>query len=474
MKFIFNLFLIIVIFSFISCLFDDSKNVKKLGKIEDIDVYLSDTNITIGMMLIYSDYCGHCHTFGQTYEKLAEKYKDKLVFFAMSVYSNYHKRMPSTDGTPYILFFSDGYFYKYKRRRSFEDISYAIDNFYLTRCREITYKNIENVYYNVFLKNKEKYNNLIIGYFDDNDKNIENFKKSNNLMCSECVGLCYICKDFKDNKDTNNTIFEYIKSNIIVGYLQNNNSKVFIWENENEINNKNINKTELENYKNSLIENNIHIKDLNLILFRNYDNFINNELKLEYFNIPNKKEEYLINFLRNKINIIFSYTDNSEKELYINNINEFANITNKKIFSLYNLVVYKYVEIQNNSIWNITEKGIFEIDANFKNIKMHKNIETLKNKLIRECNITKETYEQNYKPLIPELNEDEKNDFENQNSNEDESFFVEEFFKLLEKICVILFTIVFTFAIFFAIHYKYYNNVNIEQINLLKHSRNIS
>ena len=472
MKFIYNLFLIISIISFISCLFDNSKNVKKLAKIEDIDVYLSNTNITIGMMLVFSDYCGHCHTFGETYEKLAEKYKDKLLFFAMSVYSNYHKRMPSTDGIPYILFLSDGYFYKYKRRRSFEDISYAIDHFYLTRCREITYKNIENVYYNVFLNNKDKYNNLIIGYFDDNsNENIENFKKSNNLMCPECVGLCYICKDFKDNKDTNNTIFEYIKSNIIVGYLQNNNSKVFIWENEKE---KNINKTELEIYKNNLIENNITIKDLNIISFKNYDNFINNELKLEYFNIENKKEEYLINFLRNKNNIIFAYTDNSEKDLYINNINELVNITDKKIFSLYNLVLYKHLEFQNNTLWNITSNGIYQIDDNFKKTKKYKKIEILKNKLIREYNLTKDKHDHNYKPLIPELNEDEKNSFENQNSNEDESFLADIFFKLLEKICVVLFTIVFTFALFFTLHYKYYNNVNMEQIELARHSMNIS
>ena len=473
MKFIYYLLSIIISFSFIWCLFDNSKNVKKLERIEDIDIYLSDTNLTIGMMLIFSDYCGHCHTFGETYEKLAEKYKDKLLFFAMSIYSNYYKRMPSTNGIPYILFFSDGYFYKYTRRRSFEELSYTIDNFYLTRCREITYKNIENVYYNVFLNNKNKYHNLIIGYFDDNaNKDIENFKKSNNLMCPECVGLCYICKDFKDNKDTNKTIFEYIKSNIIVGYLQNNNSKVFIWENE--INNKNINKTELENYKNSLIENNIDIKELNPLLFKNYDNFINNELKLEYFIIDNKNEEYLINFFRNKNSIIFSYKDNLEKELYINYINELVNITNKKFFSLYNLVLYKYKEIQNNSLWNITEKGIYEIKDNFKKTKKFNKIEILKNKIIGECNITKEKYEYNYNPLIPELNEDEKNIFENQNSNEDETFLVDVFFKLLEKICVVLFTIVVTFAVFFSIHYKFYNNVNMEYIYLAKHLRNSS
>ena len=138
------------------------------------------------------------------------------------------------------------------------------------------------------------------------------------------------------------------------------------------------------------------------------------------------------------------------------------------------MVLYKYLEFKNNSLWNITEKGIYEIDDNFKKTKKYKKIEIIKNKLIHEYNLTKEKYEQNYKPLIPELNEDEKNSFENQNSNEDDSFLVDIFFKLLEKICVVLFTIVFTFAVFFTIHFKYYKNVNMEHINLAKHSMNIS
>jgi len=244
-------------------MFDKSKYVKKFPNVAALDAELNKTNITIGMMFVYSIFCGHCYTFSITYEKLAEKYYNKLLFFAMNIHSDYHKRMPRTWGTPYILFFSDGYFSKYKRGRSFEEISYTIDNFYLTRCREITYRNIDNVYYNVFLKGKNQYNNLIIGYFDGNSENdIDNFRNSTKSVCPECVGLCYVCKDFKENKNVNNTFLKNINNNVIVGYLHNNNSKIFLWESD----------------KN------------NQKLQSDYEDFINNDLKLDYF-IINSKEK---------------------------------------------------------------------------------------------------------------------------------------------------------------------------------------
>ena len=465
MKFFFIIFIIIQ-FSFISNLFKNSKYVKEISNIKQFDIELNKTNITIGMMLIYSDYCGHCHTFSSTYEKLAQKYNNSMLFFAMTVFSDYYKRMPKTWGVPYILFFSDGYFYQHKRRRSFEEISYTIDNFYLTRCREITYKNIENVYYNVFLKNEKKYNNLIIGYFDDGSKNINNFKKTTNLMCPECVGLCYICKDFKENEDTNNTIFKYIKNDIIVGYLHNNNSKIFLWKNEKSNNNKN----EFEKYKGILKNNKIDINDMSPLLYKNYDDFINNDLKINYFNIDNKNKEYSINFLRNKNNIFFAYKNKIEKENYEYSINELVNITNKNILSLYNLVLFNYNEIQNNDLAYINKSGIYKINQELNITYEYRNYKEIKKKIIEEYNINTK-YEINYKPLIPEVKPEDKDSFENQTPEVDDGFLGELFFKLLEKICVVLFTIVITFAVFFGIHNKYYNNINQEQLNRIRNRR---
>ena len=462
----FFIIFILLQFYFISNLFENSKYVKEISSINEFDSELNKTNITIGMMLIYSVYCGHCHTFSKTYEQLAEKYNRTMLFFAMTVFSDYYKRMPKTWGVPYILYFSDGYFYQHKSRRSFEEISYIIDNFYLTRCKEITYKNIENVYYNVFLKKENIYNNLIIGYFD-NDKNIDNFKKTTNLMCSECVGLCYICKDFKENNNPNNTILKYIKNDIIVGYLHNNNSKIFSWKNEKS---NSSDEQELQEYKNILESNKIDLKDMSPLLYKNYYNFINNDLKLDYFNIDINNKEYSINFLRNKNNLFFSYLNKIEKEKYEYRINELVNITEKNILYFYNLVLFNYNKVKNEHLIFINKSGIYEINQDLNISYEYNNYDELKNKIMEKYN-SSQNYEINYKPLIPEVKKEDRDSFENQTPDVDEEFFGVLFFKVIEKVCVVLFTIVITFALFFVLHYKYYRIIDQDKLNRIKNRK---
>ena len=462
----FFIIFILLQFYFISNLFENSKYVKEISSINEFDSELNKTNITIGMMLIYSVYCGHCHTFSKTYEQLAEKYNRTMLFFAMTVFSDYYKRMPKTWGVPYILYFSDGYFYQHKSRRSFEEISYIIDNFYLTRCKEITYKNIENVYYNVFLKKENIYNNLIIGYFD-NDKNIDNFKKTTNLMCSECVGLCYICKDFKENNNPNNTILKYIKNDIIVGYLHNNNSKIFSWKNEKS---NSSDEQELQEYRNILERNKIDLKDMSPLLYKNYYNFINNDLKLDYFNIDINNKEYSINFLRNKNNLFFSYLNKIEKEKYEYRINELVNITEKNILYFYNLVLFNYNKVKNEHLIFINKSGIYEINQDLNISYEYNNYDELKNKIMEKYN-SSQNYEINYKPLIPEVKKEDRDFFENQTPDVDEEFFGALFFKVLEKVCVVLFTIVITFALFFVLHYKYYRIIDQDKLNRIKNRK---
>ena len=438
MKFMYLILIFLNIFVSISCMFEKSKYIKEIQNAAALDAELNKTNITIGMMLVYSNYCGHCHTFAVTYEKLAEKYYNKLLFFAMDIYSDYYKRMPSYWGTPYILFFSDGYFSQYKRRRSFEEISYTIDNFYLTRCREITYRNIDNVYYNVFLKDKNKYNNLIIGYFDENsDNDINNFKNTTKSMCPECVGLCYVCKDFKENKNENNTFLKNINNNVIVGYLHNNISKIFLW------------KSNKDNQK----------------LQHDYEDFINNDLRLNYFNINTKGKIYLIDFLNNKNNLIFAYKSDNEKNLYEGNINDLLKLSNNTILNKYNLVLYNFGEIQHNiKLNNIASNGIYEINKDLNQTNSIENFGKIY-KLFKGNDTKNQNYEVNNKPFIPQVKDDDKN----VNTNPNDIFDEVKFFKILEKICVVLFTIVLTFAQFFVIYFKYYSKID---ENLLHRNNN--
>jgi len=432
------LIIFISFFSLNNCAFINSKYIKDLSSISDFDSELKKTNLTTGMMLIYSTYCGHCHHFLSTYESLASKYNNKLLFYAMNVYSDYHKKMPRTWGVPYILFFSDGYFYQFKGRRSYEELSSIIENDYLSRCKKITYKNIENVYYNIFLKNK-KYKNLIIGFFEGFEgESIKNFREENKLLNEESIGLCYVCSDFNENQNKNGTLFKYIESNIIVGYLRNNISKIYLWNN----------KDKDENNR-----------------YYNYEKFINEDLESDYIDINEEKKKYLINFLRNKNNLIFSYKTSDERASFENYIHELKNVTEYKI----NFVLYNFSNLKENYFEFINESGLYSINENLNLIEKFNNYDQLKHKIFKEFN---KTINLNHtiknELLMPDLtNETNKED----NEEENESFNYDLFFEILEKICVILFTTVLTFAIFFFNYNRYYKKVDQNILNLYSNKK---
>ena len=435
MKINYIIFLLFILFSLRLCGFITSPYIKDLSGISEFDSELKKSNITTGMMLIYSTGCGHCHHFLTTYEILAQKYNNKLLFFAMSVYSDYHKRMPRTWGVPFILFFSDGYFYEFKKRRSIEELTDVIENNYLPKCKHITYKNIENVFYNFFMKNK-KYNNLIIGFFEENSNDeINNFRKENDLLGDEKIGLCYVCKDFNDNqeKDKNGSLFKYIENKIVVGYLRNNNSKIFKWDNKKDENNR----------------------------YFNYENFINEDLKSYFIDINGESKNYLINFLRNKFNLIFSYKTNEEKIEHKNYIDQILNNTENKI----NFVLYNFSNFEGGAFEFINQSGFYEIDEELLFKYKYNNFDELKNKFFKDIdkNHTNNTLINN-ELLIPEVTKENKTDDEDL-----EDFFnYDYFFQILEKICVVLFTIVLTLAVFFFHYNVFYKKVDQNLIKLQK------
>ena len=440
MKFNYIIFLFFTLFTVNICAFINSKYIKDLSNIAELDLELKKSNITSGMILIYSTGCGHCHHFLPTYELLANKYNNKLLFFAMSVYSDYHKRMPRTWGVPFILFFSDGYFYNFKPRRTFEHLSSIIENNYLQKCKQITYKNIENVYYNIFIK-EEKYKNLIIGFFDDkSEEEMKYFRKENNLLNEEYLGLCYVCKDFGEIKDNekNASLFKFVENNMIIGYLKNNISKIFKWDNIQD-------------------DNNTYI---------NYVKFIKDELKSNYIDINEENKKYLINFLRNKKSLILSYKTNDGKNLYENYIDEISNITEYKI----NLILYNISNF-NKSLFNkINEDGLYEIDEELKFIQKYNNFDELKNEIFKKYNIynTNITINKINELLIPEVKKENK---EEENDEITEPFNYDLFFEVLEKICIILFTLVLTMALFFLYYNIYYKKVDQELINLYQDTK---
>ena len=249
------------------------------------------------------------------------------------------------------------------------------------------------------------------------------------------IRLCYVCNDFKEIKDKNTRLFKFIENNMIVGYLRNNISKIFLWDNN--------------NYKN------------------NYEKFIKEELKLEYINLDDKNKKYLINFLRNKTNLIISYRENEEKTIYQNYIN---GISNRIKFNM-NLVLYNFPNFIDNILSFINESGLYEINGELNFIEKFNNFDELENKLFKNFNKTDlNNTNKNNELLIPEVKKENKT--EKEDEEDSFNFFdFDLFFEVLEKICVVLFTVVLTMAIFFLnynIYYKkidqrFYNNHSINE-----------
>ena len=430
-------YILIIFFSLFQiniCAFINSEYIKDLSSISEFDAELKKTNITTGMMLIYSIYCGHCHHFLSTYESLAKRYNNQLLFYAMNVYSDYHKRMPRTWGVPYILFFSEGYFYPFKSRRSYAELSATIENNYLIQCKYITYKNIENVYYNFFMQ-KKQYDHLIIGFFDQNEKeSIKNFREENKKLIEENNALCYVCNDFNENKNKNESLFKYVENKIIVGYLRNNISKIFLWNNKDKDNN----------------------------YYYNYEKFIKEDLKSDYIDINEENKKYLINFLRNRNNLIFSYKANEEKIKFIDYINNIKNIDEYKKT---NFVLYNFSIFEKNVFSYINESGLFEINGELNFINKFKNYDKLNEKMFKGINKTNlnSITNNNNGLLIPDVSKE--NSTEDDNDESDETFNFDLFFEVLEKICVVLFTIVLTFAVFFFNYNRYYKKVDQNILN---------
>ena len=162
----------------------------------------------------------------------------------------------------------------------------------------------------------------------------------------------------------------------------------------------------------------------------------------------------LINFLRYKNSLLFSYKTNDEKKIYKNYIDEIKYITEYKI----NFVLYNFLNFMDNKFDFINESGLYEINGELNLINKFNTFEELKNKIIKDFNKTYFKNEKNKNELLmPDLtNETNIND----NGESDDKFDYDFFFKVLEKICVVLFTIVSTMAVFFFNYNIYYKKVD--------------
>ena len=363
----FELILIIFLSQYllINAYFTNSPFIKDFTKIEDYENEFKTNKFKFGFMLIYSKYCGHCRHFAPNYIKLSELFHNELFFYALGSNSNYDKVFKIT-GFPTILFYSNEKYKEILFGRSISKISKFIREHILYNCTEISYKNIDLVYNEVFQKEDR---NLLIGYFDKKSENMNIYTSISNNLKNDYIDLCYYCTDFnllkkdKDDKYKELAIFRNIKENEVCSYSHKRENNTFIF------NNKDIEINNIFNYEKFLFDNVINI----------------------YEEIQNKEDVNILDKMKNKPFLIFSYDSNDIKEKHIKIILDLYNITTNKNDSLYYYILLnknikdpKFKDIQKNEIYytssNLSEIIIIEdleiikekiLNNNFKNIDLN-------------------------------------------------------------------------------------------------------
>ena len=341
-----NIFLIFTNTFFAFCFFKDSEYIQTFHKIYDYKSALQNSPFKVGMLLIYSTGCIHCHRFAPTYKQLAEHFKDKMFFFAMKSNSEYHKEFKIT-GYPTIYYYSNGKYTEHTGNRKFEYMEKIINEKYLVGCKNISIVDIDKIYKDNYINSIKR--NLIIGYFDkkttNNNKNkISEFKEVSNKLMNQYIDLCFYCFDYKPNNVVNdNMIFSYSK--------QRGNSS-FVWEQ---------NKT-----------------------YNDYEYFLYNDVINIYEDISNKDKSYILDALNDKKILLFVYSnDNSLKNNYIEFVNGLYNITQDKKNKSYEYIALKK-GVYDSKLKKVQKNKLYLVSDNFKNIKEYSNISMIKEEIMSQ------------------------------------------------------------------------------------------
>ena len=214
-------FIIIILFSFNYCLFDNAKYLEFSQDPIQLQKEIIK-NKKLSLILIYSEGCPHCRKFEPEYIKLSEKYNELVKFYLLP--SKYNKKQFNIRGVPTVFFFNGKKFIEHKGLNKFDIISHILDNDYLKKCKEVNYDFIFNSNNNLFLdENDNKINNTIIAYFPDanifgqneENKNIIEINKLirekvfNNFMnkTQKLISLIDNCYYIKDIINNDNNIF---------------------------------------------------------------------------------------------------------------------------------------------------------------------------------------------------------------------------------------------------------------------------
>ena len=343
----------------------------------DLNIKINGTENNTLIILFYSESCIHCKRFLPIYREISEILKnDTNIKFSKIQFSLCEEILKKysqikIQGVPTVYLYQKGRFTRHEGPRNKENVMSFIDNIRNFKCFEISSLDELSTYINqdiIFAKDKEK--NFVLGMFResgefDNNFIVNNFMEINTInsdivMNKKCF---YFFKNDKINKeliDKNNfylkhalfeksggfgdyLIYSYnyqsgINSFNLFGtflLLQNNDSKINEFNNNNENINKNIK-----------------------IIKNKYKIFLNENFLYKYYYINNENDLKKFNYFDQKLFIFYFQTPELEK-FYIDEIKYILSwnhsLISDYLFVLFNTTTEKVDKYKRVSFFNIQD-----------------------------------------------------------------------------------------------------------------------
>ena len=343
----------------------------------DLNIKINGTENNTLIILFYSESCIHCKRFLPIYREISEILKnDTNIKFSKIQFSLCEEILKKysqikIQGVPTVYLYQKGRFTRHEGPRNKENVMSFIDNIKNFKCNEISSLEELNTYINqdiIFSKDKEK--NFVLGIFKesgefDNNFIVNNFMEINTInsdivMNKKCF---YFFKNDKINAEYINKNNIYLKhalyeksggfgDYLIYSYnyqsglnsfnlfgtfllLQNNDSKINEFNNNNENINKNIK-----------------------IIKNKYKIFLNENFLYKYYYINNENDLKKFNYFDQKLFIFYFQTPELEK-FYIDEIKYILSLNHSLIsdylFVLFNTTTEKVDKYKRVSFFNIQD-----------------------------------------------------------------------------------------------------------------------
>lgn len=380
------------------------------------------------LILIYSPYCPHCRNFQPHYEKLANKFHEKVHFYKMNaVESSSYRNKFNIRGYPSVWFYYNDSYTEYNQFYNYDFLEPYITKNYLFECSKLSLEQFEGVKTDFY--NNDKLMNFVVLFGKDPLLSLYTQVIKENIIY---VDDCYYIEEKPKNELFNDIIITYSKQKGINTFTE---------------------------YKNRVNDDN------NELIKEKLSKFIQQYL-FNLYTIVEGDTNLLFLVTETKSKVIFTYNSSKTLESSLKQIKHLSLMDKSENNTLFDYILFDY----NKKNRYLSYKkfsygpGIYLSDKKLEKIEEIKNISSIEEMII-----------QNNKASVPQAeiitNQLEKSKKENKINFNWKSLF----FKI---ICLIVYTILFFYI------FKKYNSIqnkmisenkkDIEELKQLKDSTNFS